>query len=56
MLLFNEAPVVADQDITLVLGPAEVSVPIDFNASDADGDTLKYEVLERSTTGLSTAR
>ena len=37
---------VGDRDITLVLGPAEVSVPIAFNASDADGDTLKYEVLE----------
>ena len=44
--LFNEAPVVGDRDITLVLGPAEVSVPIAFNASDADGDTLKYQVLE----------
>ena len=44
--LFNEAPVVADRDITLVLGPAEVSVPIAFNASDADGDPLKYQVLE----------
>ena len=43
---FNDAPVVGDRDITLVLGPAEVSVPIAFNASDADGDTLKYEVLE----------
>ena len=37
---------VGDQDITLVLGPAEVSVPIAFNASDADGDTLKYQVVE----------
>ena len=44
--LFNDAPVVGDRDITLVLGPAEVSVPIAFNASDADGDPLKYEVLE----------
>ena len=44
--LFNDAPVVGDRDITLVLGPAEVSVPIAFNASDADGDTLKYQVLE----------
>ena len=44
--LFNDAPVVGDRDITLVLGPAEVSIPIAFNASDADGDTLKYEVLE----------
>ena len=26
-LLFNEAPVVGDQDITLVLGPTEVSDP-----------------------------
>ena len=37
---------VGDRDITLVLGPAEVSVPIAFNASDADGDPLKYQVLE----------
>ena len=41
---------VADRDITLVLGPAEVSGPIAFNASDADGDRLKYEVVENRRT------
>ena len=47
---FNDAPVVGDRDITLVLGPADVSVPIAFNASDADGDELKYEVVENRRT------
>ena len=47
---FNDAPVVGDRNITLVLGPADVSVPIPFNASDADGDTLKYEVVENRRT------
>ena len=36
--VFNDAPVVGDRDITLVLGPADVSDPIPFNASDGDGD------------------
>ena len=53
--LFNDAPVVPEQEITLVLGPTEVSGPIKFNGSDADGDPLTYEVAS-TLTGLSTAR
>ena len=47
---FNDAPVVPDQDITLVLGPTEVSGPISFLASDPDGDRLIYEVVENRRT------
>ena len=47
---FNDAPVVPDQDITLVLGPTEVSGPINFLASDPDSDRLIYEVPSRGST------
>ncbi|WP_255059507.1 Ig-like domain-containing protein [Mycolicibacterium arenosum] len=44
---FNRTPQVSPQDITLVLGPGEVSEPIPFYGYDADGDHIRYRVPTR---------
>ncbi|WP_162562097.1 Ig-like domain-containing protein [Mycolicibacterium hassiacum] len=48
---FNLPPIVRDQNVSLVLGPGDVSEPISFNAFDADHDKLTYSVPARGSVG-----